>query len=305
MIPNGTKIGRYKIEKSLSEGGGMASVFLASLADNSKLKVAIKIAQTDSKGATHEDVLLQREAKLLSQWDWRHPAIVRLFPLPHGKSDNYTLRAVEVGNEPWYIVMEYLRGLSLAQNLKKIEKYPLEWKLELIYQILVPVSFLHQKGFAHRDLKPDNIVFREPISINSTPQPVLIDFALATNGEQDYQVLESCLTVEYSAPEVIIVSMGAERSIIEDPRTSDIWSLGIIMYEIITGQLPFKGNRKRIRTTIIKEQLEPELTGDDPRHHLLAAYLRSMVSRNPKSRPTIKEVLYALEESFLPPHIII
>jgi len=283
----------------------MASVFLASVEENPKLKVAIKFAKTDSSGPIHEDILLQREAAILSRWDWRHPGIVRLFPIPYTTSDNYTLRAVEVLNEPWYFVMEYLRGLSLAENLKKINKYPLDWKLELIYHILLSVSFLHQKGYAHRDIKPDNIVFRELISINSIPQPVLVDFALVTNGEQNYQILEECMTVEYSSPEVILASMGTKMDMIEDPRPSDIWSMGIVWYEILTGELPIKGNRKRIRTTIIKEQLEPEFSNEDPRYHLLANYLRSMLNRNPKKRPTIKEVLYALEESFLPPRIII
>lgn len=304
MISNGTKFGHFQIEKPLSENGGMASVFLANVIDKPKLKVAIKVARTDSMGATAEDILLQREAELLSRWDWRHPGIVRLYPLPHGKSVDYALRATQVVNEPWYMVMEYLRGYSLAQNLNKIKKFPLEWKEELFYQILSSVSVLHQKGYAHRDLKPDNIVFREPISVNTIPQPVLVDFALATNGDEGYSVAEQSFTLEYSGPEVILASMGVNGPN-GDPCPSDIWSLGVILYEIISGKLLLKGNREKIRTTIIKEQLEPDLPGDDERLHTLALFIRNMLKRVPTHRPTIKQVLYALEEKFLPPRICI
>lgn len=303
-LSSGTKIGRFQIEKPLSERGGMASVYLASLVENTKLKAALKIARSDGSGATAEDVLLQREAELLSKWDWRHPGIVRLFPIPRGRPDNYALRATGLPNEPWYMAMEYLRGYSLAQNSEKIEKFPIEWKLELFYQILIAVSNLHQKGYAHRDLKPDNIVFREPISVNAIPQPVLVDFALATNGQQDYKVVEQSFTLEYSAPEVIIASMGGNEAI-GDPCPSDIWSLGIILYEIITGKLLLKGNRERIRTTIIKETIDFQFSEDDEKHHMLAVFIRNMIKRDPTNRPTIKQVLYALEEKFLPPRIIV
>ena len=225
MISNGTKIGRFQIEKPLSESGGMASVFLANFVDNPKLKAAIKLARTDSTGPTSEDVLLQREADLLSKWDWKHPGIVRLYPLARGKSFEYALRATGIPNDPWYYAMEYLRGYSLSQNLKKIEKFPFEWKVELFYQILCSVSVLHQKGYAHRDLKPDNIVFREPISLNAIPQPVLVDFALATNGEEGFEVVDQSVTIEYASPEVILQSMGTLNTI-NDPLPGDILESG-------------------------------------------------------------------------------
>jgi len=306
MISNGSKLGQFQIEKSLSNIGGMGSVYLASLAENPKLKVAIKVARTDSRGPAAEDVLLQREAELLSKWDWRYPGIVRLYPLPRGRSVEYALRATGVDNQPWYMVMEYLRGYSLTQNLKKIEKFPFEWKVELFYQILCSVSFLHQKGYAHRDLKPDNIVFREPISVNTVPQPVLVDFALATDGKGNYDVAEQSLTLEYSGPEVLYASMGKGNNwAIKDPLPSDIWSLGTILYELMTGDPLFKGDRAKIRTSIIQEQLEPRLPENDERYHLLAVFIRQMLRHDPATRPTIKQLLLALEAKFLPPRICI
>ena len=153
-INTGSKIDRYIIEKILSDKGGTAIVCLGYLENDSQFKVAIKIAKTDANGATHEDVLLQHESELLQKWDWRHPGIVRLLPIQLvGRNPEYAVKALNYENHPWFMVMEYLRGDNLKDNLNTIQKYPLNWRLELFYQILMPIAFLHQKGFAHRDFK--------------------------------------------------------------------------------------------------------------------------------------------------------
>ncbi len=303
MLPAGTQLGRYQIEKPISDQGGMGSIFLASVVDNPRLKVAIKIARTDLNRPTAEDVFLQREAELLCKWDWRHTGILRLFPIPRGDSENYVLRAVELKQQPWYMVMEYLRGQSLAECLKRIERYPIEWKLELFYQILTAISFMHQKGYAHRDLKPENIVFREPISVNEIPQPVLIDFALSTNGFGDYSLMKKCYTTEYAAPEILIGSIIEDDELI-DLKPSDIWSLGIILFEIITGNRLFKGNRDRIRETITTGIIDVSL-GSYKSHIQLGSFIKYMLSRRPENRPTVDLVIAALEGQFLPPRIIV
>ena len=294
----GQQFNRYVIERELSTNGGMAMVFLAHLVDDSKYKVAIKIARTDSNGKAHEDMLLEKELELLQRWDWRHPGIVRVFPTPlSGVKPQYTVRAVDLPDQPWYMVMEYLQGQSLTQNLKSIQDYPLEWKLELFYQILTSVAFIHSKGFAHRDLKPDNIVFRVSISPSSVPQPVLVDFALTTDGEENFDVVKNSYTLEYAAPERILDS-------VDNLLASDIWSLGLIFHEILTGKLlnVLKGNKDRVRTTIIRERLEPDLP-DGEMYHVLASYIREMLNKDQNRRPSIDLILKALENKFLPPRI--
>jgi serine/threonine protein kinase len=304
--PNdGTKIDRYVIEKSLSHNhGGMASVFLGHVESDPQYKVAIKIAKTDPLGNSHEDVLLQHEAELLKKWDWRHPAIVRLIPIElPGRKPEYMVRAANYPNNPWYMVMEYLRGNSLSENTKTIQKYPLEWKLELFYRILMPIVFLHQKGFAHRDLKPDNVIFRSPILVQNDPEPVLIDFALATDGSEKREVIDNSFTTAYASPERIIKSMPGGSAVEEDVLASDVWSLGVLLYEIVTGKLLLKGHPDKIRTTLIREKIEPDIPINDDRDQVLAVFIRAMLKKDPEKRPSIKQVLYALEERFLPPRI--
>lgn len=297
----GVKLNRYVIEKLISDHGGTAGVYLAHLASDEKYKVAIKVAKADENGKSHEGVLLDNEINLLQQTDWRHPGIVRVYPSPiDGQKPHFVVRAVELSHAPNYMVMEYLRGDSLENKLKDIQKYSLGWRLELFYQILQSVSFIHGKGYAHRDLKPGNIVFREPISPHLTPQPVLIDFALATNGIENHDVVEKTLTIDYSPPERIAKSMG--MSVECDAQSEDIWSLGMIFYEILTGSFMIKGNKDQVKTTIIRERLEPRLP-DSPDFHILAAFIREMINPNLVERPDINLIIKALENKFLPPRI--
>lgn len=300
---NGTRLDRYVIDKPLSHSGGTASVYLASLANDPKYKVAIKMARSDPNPniSSHEDALLKWEADYLSRWDWRHPGIVRVFPTPVSGSTEYVVRATTIKNSPWYMVMEYLQGGSLAQKITEIQKFPLDWKLEMIYQVAVAVAFIHTKGFAHRDLKPDNIVFREPVSAKTVPQPVLVDFALLSDGIDKRDIVDNSYTPQYASPERILKPMGYNLG--DEVLPSDIWSLGVIIYEILTGKTMFKGDKDQVRTTMIRGSLQPQLPDDDPRYHMLAAYIRGMLNKDPEKRPTIKQVVYALEEEFLPPRL--
>lgn len=308
LIPSGTIFAdRFRIEKPLAQNGGTATIYLAHLAQDARLKVAVKLAFVDDKSQntkTNEAILLEREAELLSKWDWRHPGIVRLYPIPrplHGPE--YLLRAVELPGRPHYFVMEYLGGQSLTQNLPRIRKFSLEWKLELFYAICSTIAFLHQKGYAHRDLKPDNIVFRDPISPQTPPQPVLIDFALASNGEDNLQVVEGSYTLIYTPPEQVIKALYDESMAVQ-PLEADIWSLGVILYEILTGETLFKGDDKKIRTTLIRGNIaEIVQQGSNGMPDILSRFILHMLRKQPDQRPTIKQVIYALEEKFLPPRL--
>lgn len=294
----------YRIERSLSESGGMASVFLAGKLNDPKLRLAIKFARTANNGPTHEDKLLERESELLQKWDWRHPGVVRLYPIERdGRSPEYRLKAVELQDHPYFFMMEYLRGESLSKNLSQIRSFPLEWKLELFYQILQAISFLHQKGYGHRDIKPDNIMFRVPISVDQIPQPVLIDFALACMDNSGLDIVEKSYTLEYASPERVLRSTGMVSNLGVFAKESDIWSLGVIFYEILTGEHLFKGSERSVRTTIIEGTFRSKVQDLSETKPYLAAFVRGMLQEDPTKRPTVKEIIYAIEEMFPPPRV--
>lgn len=305
ILRSGTIIAQnYRIEKPIGENGGMATVYLASKIRDPKLRLAMKFARTGSDGPTHEDKLLERESDLLQKWDWRHPGIVRLYPIERdGRAPVYRLKAVELPDHPYFMIMEYLQGSSLAQLMPQMKNIPFGWKLELFYQILLSVSFLHQKGIGHRDLKPDNIMFRIPVSPAQMPQPVLIDFALACTDKVGAEVVEKSYTLEYASPERILRSTGMVKDIPLCVREEDVWSLGVILFEILTGEHLFKGSERSVRTTIIEGSFREKLREiahiqPDP-----AIFVRDMLREDPRERPTIKEIIYAIEEMYPAPRI--
>lgn len=302
---------QYSVDEVISNNGGTASIYLCKRVNNPDISVVVKLSKHDVEDAGHESKLLEREATLLSSWEFRHPGIVRIFPLEELDQDRikYTLKDVSLPARPNYIALEYLKGGSMAEknNKKRIKKMSISWKMECYYQILITVASLHTKGYGHRDLKPDNIVFREPISSSSIPTPVLIDFALSTNGKfRHTEIVDKAMTLEYSPPERVVRSMGShDMNITEDPMKSDIYSLGIILYELLTGELPFKGSRDRIRTTIVGSQFSMNLDKvgkqSDKNASTLATMIRGMTQKNPQNRPKINMVINAIEAVFRPP----
>jgi serine/threonine protein kinase len=302
MFAPGTALSKsIKIERLISKDGGTAAVYLCALTEQSKQKVAVKIAYTNGRDANHENMLLDREAELLSRWDWRHPSIVRIYPIDfHGECE-YTLRASELIDAPKYLVMEYLQGGSLRDNMVKIKAFPLEWKLECFYQLLIVVSFLHQKGYAHRDLKPENIMFRQKISADDQPLPVLVDFSLASNGQDHYEVVDNSYTEEYCAPERFMVTRGCD-DFANKPLVEDIWSLGVIFYEIITGERLFPSGRDKVRETLIKEGIG-KIKDQELLSGMLKMFILGILQKYPEQRPQLYQIIKALEHIWKPPRI--
>lgn len=295
----------FVIDGPLSGRGGTASVYLASPVNKPELRAAVKFANSDGRNVVDEDVLLRNEADLLSQPDWRHPGILRLFPMIYMNKPKYVLRATGIDNEPSYFVMEYLAGKSLGEAMDKVVKFPFGWKIELLYQLALTLSFIHDKGYGHRDLKPDNILFRTVPTPAFVPQPVLIDFALASNGRNTLAVIESSFTVEYASPERV---MKATKLIPEEfslrPEPQDVWSFGLIVYELFTGQLPFRGTAKDIRTTLITQSFDEKFIQNNPAlSNDIADFIRAILKPDPEKRPTMRRIINLLEQKYRPPRL--
>lgn len=302
----GNEINSYIIDRPLSRSGGMSQIFLAHDREEKRRRVALKVQLTSDENSAAFQELLRSEAQYLAKL--RHPGIVHIYPQPAGTRVAFSARAFQYQGQPWYFAMEYIPGDSLAAHTKRISSYPLPWIIELFYQLLLTVNYLHQIGYAHCDLKPANILLREPPDPERVPRPVLVDFGSASEIERGVNHLTASLL--YSPPEVVLALERrdiATNDIYLYPDKIDVWALGAIMFEIVTGRPLINKRRKdEITTTIVKGELST-ISGMRPdAHQSLDKLLKVMLNRSPTQRPSVAEVIEAIEEkiaSVRPPRI--
>ena len=182
--------------------------------------------------------LLKSEVTILSNLD--HPNIVKYFGT---FEDEYFI----------HIVMEYLKGHDLDKiiSLKKYTGFDEKNMCQIIQQLLKALSFIHSKNIIHRDIKPENILFSDKKNYSSLK---LIDFGLATFCKQDNKSVGTAL---YMSPETIDGN---------STPLSDMWSLGVIVYQMITGKLPFQIDDKNEKNN---DSLYQKIKTDDYDHDLL------------------------------------
>jgi eukaryotic-like serine/threonine-protein kinase len=210
---NGKRIsGRYKI-LDLIGGGGMANVYLAHdmILDR---EVAIKMLRVDF--ANEEEFIKRFQREAHSATSLAHPNIVNIFDVGEEEDINY-------------IVMEYVNGMTLKQYIQQYSPISVEKALDIMEQLTSAMSHAHQNHIIHRDIKPQNIL------IDSDGNVKITDFGIAmalsaTSITQTNAVLGS---VHYLSPEQARGGMATKKS--------DIYSLGIVMFELLTGRLPFSG----------------------------------------------------------------
>lgn len=213
MINIGTKIGeRYEIIGNIGSGG-MANVYLANDLILNR-EVAIKVLRFDFQNDQDAIRRFQREA--LAATEMVHPNIVTVY---------------DVGeeNDMQYIVMEYVKGTDLKRYIKENPSIPLPTIVNIMGQILSAISLAHDHQIIHRDLKPQNVLVDEDGTVKITDFGIAIALS-ETSLTQTNTLLGS---VHYLSPEQARGGMAT--------RQSDIYALGIILYELLTGSVPFEG----------------------------------------------------------------
>ena len=264
MLSKGQKINnRYEIVKSIGEGG-MANVYLA----NDKIldrKVAVKVLRGDLSSDDRFIRRFQREA--LSVSNLSHPNIVEVYDV--GEEDGQ-----------YYIVMEYIEGKTLKQLLKKRESLTLPEVIDIMTQLTDGISHAHESYIIHRDIKPQNIMIEDDGRIKITD----FGIAMALNATQLTQTNSVMGSVHYLPPEQ---ASGKAATV-----KSDIYSLGILMYELLTGNVPFKGdNAVEIALKHMKDKI-PSIRKQDPSiPQSVENILLKAAAKNPRNRyDTAKEM---------------
>lgn len=237
--------GPYIIERSLPVGrGGMARVYIARLSQNGTgrlLRVALKVAIAAGKDVPSEKATIYADA-LVNEVEilkgLRHPNIVKLHKIPWGTPrDPYIARAKGIEGEPWFFAMEYLAGGSLKQLLDRKTRLAVPDALEIADQIGLALNYAHASNIAHLDIKPDNILFRENLKEDGNYEAVLVDWGISAHVRK---LGIEAGTVPYMPPERVLERRGEQVSETTDRRPADVYALGILLYRMLTGQLPFQ-----------------------------------------------------------------
>jgi serine/threonine protein kinase/tetratricopeptide (TPR) repeat protein len=280
----GSQIGPYKLLQKLGEGG-MGTVFLAEQTEPVQRRVALKLIKP---GMDSRQVIarFEQERQALALMD--HPNIAKV--LDAGQAGGWR---PETGGKPSslqppvsslqpYFVMELVKGIPITKYCDHEHLTPKE-RLELFIPVCQAVQHAHQKGIIHRDLKPSNVIIA---LYDGKPIPKVIDFGVAKATAQKLtertmftEVGQIVGTLEYMAPEQ------AELNNLDIDTRADIYSLGVLLYELLTGSPPFTS--KQLRGAAFDEMLRMirEVEPPKPSTKLSSSDELPSIAANRKSEP--------------------
>ena len=257
LITKGQKVNdRYKIIKTIGEGG-MANVYLA----NDEIlnrEVAVKVLRGD---LAEDDKFVRRfQREAISASSLNHPNIVEVYD-------------VGEDNGLYFIVMEYISGVTLKNLVKKRGKLSLTEIVDIMKQLTSGIACAHKNNIIHRDIKPQNVMILDNGKIKIT------DFGIATalNSIEMTQTNSVMGSVHYLPPEQ---ANGKATTV-----KSDIYSLGILMYELLTGSVPFKGETAvEVAMKQLKEDLPSVVKKNPEIPQSVENILIKACAKNPKNR---------------------
>jgi serine/threonine protein kinase len=267
----GSRIGRYHLLQKIGEGG-CGVVYMAEQETPVRRKVALKVVKL---GMDTRQVIARFEAERQALALMDHPNIAKVLDA-----------GATVTGRP-YFVMELVRGRKITQYCDE-QRFSTVQRLELFIQVCQAVQHAHQKGIIHRDLKPSNILVTER---DGVPVPKVIDFGIA-KATGNLQLTDKTLftafeqfigTPAYMSPEQ------ARSGELEIDTRSDIYSLGVLLYELLTGQPPFEATE--LKRLAIDEVLKTVREKDPPlpSHRLTTMTLaqRTAVARSRQVEPSV------------------
>jgi serine/threonine-protein kinase len=256
-LHSGDQLDHYRIE-GLVARSGMASIFRGTDLRDGR-QVAIKIPHPEVEGDAALYDRFQREAEIGKSLD--HPGVMKVF------SDGQRSRV--------YMVMEWVDGRLLRKILDDQQKLPPERAVNLTLRILDALEYIHSKGVVHRDLKPENVM------VDAKDNIKLIDFGIAANAKSRRltfaKLSQTMGTPDYISPEQVKGKRGDARS--------DLYALGVMLYEMLTGKVPFTGenaflimNDRLLNNPLPPREIDPTITPQ------LQEIIYRALERNPKNR---------------------
>ncbi|MFC2140962.1 two-component regulator propeller domain-containing protein [Acidobacteriota bacterium] len=266
-------VGKFRLLDIIGTGG-MGTIYKAkNLMDKSET-VAIKVLKEEMFSDESSRKRFKQEAAIIDQLD--HPNIVKVIERGESKQN-------------LFIAMEYLQGITLTEKITADERLHIKDALHIMIQVADALTKIHSKNIIHRDLKPDNIMLIEK---KGDPNFVkLLDFGLARTQYQTRLTQTGIVigTISYLSPEQI----SGKRSC----AASDIYALGTIFYEMLTGDKPFMGETTTdiMKQILEKNPVEPLSCRDDIPGELNHLIMR-MLEKEIKSRPVILDVLAYLQD---------
>lgn len=253
----GDQLDHYRID-SLVARSGMASIFRGTDSRNGR-QVAIKVPHPEVESDPALFDRFRREEEIGKLLD--HPGVMKVF------SDEDRSRV--------YMVMEWVDGRLLRKILDEQRKLPPERAVQLAVRILNALEYIHSRGVAHRDLKPENVMVDENDNIK------LIDFGIAAHAKSRRltfaKLSQTMGTPDYISPEQVKGKRGDARS--------DLYALGVMLYEMLTGRVPFTGenaflimNDRLLNNPLPPREIDPSITPQ------LQEIIYRALERNPKNR---------------------
>ncbi|XXT18276.1 bifunctional serine/threonine-protein kinase/formylglycine-generating enzyme family protein [Sorangium sp. So ce429] len=279
----GSNIGQYLIAEEIGRGG-MGVVYRAVHQGVGQV-AAVKVLSSQLARDASYLRRFTNEARALSLVD--HPGLVKIFDFgetPRG--------------EP-YILMEYLRGELLRSRLARCKKLALPEVLRIGRQAATALAAVHQSGIVHRDLKPSNMMLVADDEASGGERLKLLDFGIARFADDgtDLTAPGSVLgTAMYMSPEQC-----AGQSPVDG--RSDVYSLGVVLYELLAGELPFKGEPVEVlRMHLFRDPPPLEAVAPEMPHDI-ARIIRRMLAKEPSLRPDIAQIAEAMrrDSAVVPP----
>ncbi|XP_012939135.1 ribosomal protein S6 kinase alpha-5 [Aplysia californica] len=217
-----------------------------------------------------------REVQLLNHCQG-HPNIVELVDVLY--DDHHT-----------YIVMELLKGGELLGRLKKKKFFTETEASELMWKLVKAVEFMHSRGVVHRDLKPENILFEDD---TEKAELKIVDFGFATRNPKNETMMTPCFSLPYSAPEVLRQMTNRKDGYDE---ACDLWSLGVILYSMLSGRVPFQVSNDPDCALSIMQRIQDgefDLSGSEWSEVSLAAkqLIQGLLTVEPKRRLRMQELV--------------